>query len=387
MRKELSACVVQKFDGYEMLRNHLNYGETKDFIPIDIVYKPTLDTKKTILCYFAPFIHLGFHANVEKLKCCARQCHYCNNYFVKSPEKMKKHLSCCSGKAGCTFSFDNGKIIDYQDHYKNLEDVSFGIYYDFEITTGSIVFFDAKMFVVSYCMVVAFHPDLDLPRICIFRSYDLTHEQLTSLSHFEALQYIFFADKKHYNRTTLKQLEDAAFSVQNREKNTALAEMFSIELKFTVDCLKFWFQKNRKVIELSVEEKAYYKQKNPKTKGTICCLCDFPLQARAKNGWCDHAFKAEHLFLENIYSEKEMKRMEMDSFEIYCEKLNKILGEPDSLYDSIESENLSASRSGEQDPEIENIINRTKIIKTSREDEGKATKEKTIVFLYHMQLI
>ena len=81
--------------------------------------------------------------------------------------------------------------------------------------------------------------------------------------HFEALQYNLFADKKHYNRTTLKQLEDAAFSVQNREKNTALAEMFSIELKFTVDCLKFWFQKNRKVIELSVEEKAYYKQKNP----------------------------------------------------------------------------------------------------------------------------
>ena len=135
---------------------------------------------------------MGFHTTFKKLKygktvlnhTGARQCHCCNNYFVKSPEKMKKHLSCWSGKAGCTFLLDNGKIIDYQDHYKNLEDVTFGIYYDFETTTGSIVFFDAKMFVVSYCMVVAFHPDLDLPRICISRSYDLTHEQLTSLSHF-----------------------------------------------------------------------------------------------------------------------------------------------------------------------------------------------------------
>ena len=270
MRKELSACVVQKFNGYEMLRNHLNNGETKDFIPIDIVYEPNLDTKKTILCYFAPFVHLGFHTTVERLKdgktvlnhTGARQCHYCNNYFVKSPEKMKKHLFFCSGKAGFTFSFNNGKTIDYQDQYKNLGDVPFGIYYDFETTAGSIVFFDAKIFVVSYCMAVAFHPDLDLPRICIFRSYDQTHEQLTSLSLFEALEYNFFADKEHYNRSTLKQL-DSAFSVQNREKNTALAEMFSIELKFTVDCLKFWFQKNRKVIELSVEEKAYYKQKNP----------------------------------------------------------------------------------------------------------------------------
>lgn len=89
-------------------------------------------------------------------------------------------------------------------------------------------FFDAKMFVVSYRMVVAFHPDLSIPRICISRSYDQTHDQLTSLSHFEALQCNFFADKAHYNRTTLKQLEDAAFSVQNRERNTALAEMFRI---------------------------------------------------------------------------------------------------------------------------------------------------------------
>ena len=27
---------------------------------------------------------------------------------------MKKHLSICAGKAGYTFSFGNGKIVDYQ---------------------------------------------------------------------------------------------------------------------------------------------------------------------------------------------------------------------------------------------------------------------------------
>ena len=63
---------------------------------------------------------------------------------------MKKHLSICSGKAGFTFSFDNGKIVDYQDHYRNLGDLSFSIYYDLEATTGSVVFFNAKMYVVSY---------------------------------------------------------------------------------------------------------------------------------------------------------------------------------------------------------------------------------------------
>ena len=160
--------------------------------------------------------------------CGARQCHYCNNYFVKSAEKMQKYLSCCAGKAGFTFSFDNGKIIDYQDNYKHLGDVPFSIYFDFETTMGSVVFFDAKMFAVSYYMVVAFRPKLDIPRICNFRSYDQSADQLTSLSHFETLQCNFFADTDYYNRVTLKKLEDAAFSVQHRERSTALAQMFSV---------------------------------------------------------------------------------------------------------------------------------------------------------------
>ena len=49
------------------------------------------------------------------------------------------------------------------------------------------------------------------------------------------------------NRTTLKQLEAAAFLVQNRDKNTVLAKIFSNELKFTTDCLKNWFAKNHKI--------------------------------------------------------------------------------------------------------------------------------------------
>ena len=135
-----------------MLRNHLNSKERKDFVPLDVVHEPTLDDKKLIVCFYAPEIHLGFHTTIEKLKygkrtvthAKARQCHYCRSCFVKSYEKMKKHLPCCSGKAGFTFSFDNEKIIDYQDHYKNLGDVPFAVYYDFETTTGSVVFLTLK---------------------------------------------------------------------------------------------------------------------------------------------------------------------------------------------------------------------------------------------------
>ena len=115
MKRELSACIIQKFNGYELLRNLVNSIERKDFIPIDVVYEPTVNENKIIECFFAPKIHPGFQTTIEKSRKCGnvlnhtdvKQCHYCNNYFIKSDEKMKKHLSICSGKAGFTFSFDN----------------------------------------------------------------------------------------------------------------------------------------------------------------------------------------------------------------------------------------------------------------------------------------
>ena len=105
------------------------------------------------------------------------------------------------------------------------------------------------MDVISYCMVVSFHPEVNIPRLVIFRSYNQTQDDVQSITHFQILDYNFFDDKDNFNKVTLKQLQDASSSVHNREKNTALAEMFSIELKFTVDCLKFWFSENHKVLE------------------------------------------------------------------------------------------------------------------------------------------
>ena len=220
-----------------------------------------------------------------------------------------------------------------------MGDLPFSVYYDFETTTGRVGFFYTKMFVVSYCITVAFHPDLKIPRLYIYRSYDQTYEQLTSTTHFGTIQYNLFDDKLNYNQNTYRQLQDAAFAVQNKEKKTALAEMFSIELKFTVDCLKFWFERYRKVLEVDRVERIIFVRDNSKKD---CCLCDFPLQSRAENGWCQHVFKAEYLFLENIYSTKEMFQMGIDNFEVYCQKLNSILDQVDAFCESIKIENNSS---------------------------------------------
>ena len=182
-----------------------------------------------------------------------RQCHYCCNYFAKTEQKMKEHISVCSAKEGITYSFDNSQIIDYQDNYKYMGDLPFSIYFDFETTTGDAVFFDSKMFVVSYCMIVSFNRSLNFPKMLIYRSYQPAAHELDDISNFRQEHVPFFY------QVTLRQLKDAAFAVAFKEKCTSLAEMFCIELKFTIDSLKLWFEKVIKPRFFELE----YTQKGP----------------------------------------------------------------------------------------------------------------------------
>ena len=65
--------------------------------------------------------------------------------------------------------------------------------------------------------------------------------------------------------------------------------------------------------------------------------------------------------------------MGIDNFEVYSEKLNNILENLDQF---------CASINREDDSDVDEIIQKIKKIKTSKEDEEKPTKEKTIGFLY-----
>ena len=75
---------------------------------------------------------------------------------------MEKHNKVCAVKEGIVYTFENGKIISFQDNFKYLGDVPFTVYFDFETTTGDVVFLDLKMFVVSYFQIYSFHPSLNL---------------------------------------------------------------------------------------------------------------------------------------------------------------------------------------------------------------------------------
>ena len=61
MRAKLSACIIQKFNGFDLLKADLKHSEKKNLLPTDIVYEPTLNTEKPIECFFADEIHLAFN--------------------------------------------------------------------------------------------------------------------------------------------------------------------------------------------------------------------------------------------------------------------------------------------------------------------------------------
>ena len=104
---------------------------------------------------------------------------------------MSKHIKCCAGQSGYTYEFNNS-IVNYQENFNKIGDLPFAIYYDFETTTRSAIFHDAKMYIVSYCIVVAFHPDLKIPHMIIYGSFDQSLAQVESLQYFLGLKKFFF---------------------------------------------------------------------------------------------------------------------------------------------------------------------------------------------------
>ena len=218
---------------------------------------------------------------------------------------MKTHMFICSAREGRTYAFDNCQILNYQDNFKYFGDQPFTVYFDFETRTGgSSVFFDPTMYVISYCQTYSFHPSLNLDKIVIFRSYQQTAEQIYDLSHFQNEHAVFFT------KTTFYQLKGATSAVLAREKLTSLAELFSVDLKFTINILKDWFSRiiKPKFFEIDSSGKQKFRKDNPLDKNAVPCLCDFPLAVDGVKGWFDFAARCEHLFLRNIDSYENLKK-------------------------------------------------------------------------------
>ena len=136
----------------------------------------------------------------------AFECYYCGKFFARA-DKQKRNIESCSGVPGTIHDFNNKNLITFEE---SKGDLPFALYFDFKTTAPTDNYFDpeqTKIYVVSYTLIVSFHPKLKIPKIIVERSYAHPLKELTTISYLTGDQ-LSFADSK-----LISQLRDAACEV------------------------------------------------------------------------------------------------------------------------------------------------------------------------------
>ena len=206
-------------------------------------------------------------------------------------------------------------MISFEDILHAKGDLPFVLYFDFEATTPTDNCFDPeqrKMFVVSYIIIVTFHPALNLDRIMIQRSYAHSIDQLTSLNYFSDDQM------KFNNLEIIRQLKDIAIDVSKRKCKNMMGQMFCIKTALVKKTLLAWFNKKYKsqFVELSSFSKMMYEKKNLiNWRSDKCVICNMLLRVEPTSyltideemAYDDFIIRYEHKFIRNIYTLEQIK--------------------------------------------------------------------------------
>ena len=222
----------------------------------------------------------------------------------------------CSGKQGVLYNFSNQCLISYQDNCHTKGDVPFVVYFDFETTAPTDNCLDPeqkKMFVVSFVMIVAFHPALKLDRVIIYRSFEHSIEQLTTLDYFSREQITFL--EPHL----INVLKDMALQVSKRKCKNSVGKMLSIESALVKKTLLKWFDAKfkRQFEKINLVQKLRFESHNPiNWKRDKCVTCKFPMKLEPANHttpdnemtFGDFIIRYEHKFLRNIYTAEQVEQ-------------------------------------------------------------------------------
>ena len=316
--KELSACVIERFNGFLITRLEFDNEIRQNFNPIDVIYKPVIKVDAVIDCYFTDQLHLAFKAVYNETSDCKRirtssafECYFCGRFWTRKV-KRDTHLKQCMGQPGFVYNFQTRNLLTFEENVKFKRDVPLTTYIDFETTAPTDCCLDPesnKMDVVSYVIIAAFQPKLQLPRVIIERSFGHSLEKLSQIDYLTAEQ-LNYADT-----ITLKQLRDCALACHEKSNRLAISEMFCTEIKFATSCLLKWFASKYKNFELNLDNKRKYEKENPiDWNNGHCAICTFPLSNNPtavdndKMTYGDFLIKKEHMFLRNIFSKEELEK-------------------------------------------------------------------------------
>ena len=231
--------------------------------------------------------------------------------------QTQRHIENFTGVPGVFYNFNTKKLISFQDNFYPKSNMPFVFYFDFETTVPTNNCFDPdqkKMFVVSYVLIVAFHPALNLNRIITQRSY--AH----SLNELATLNYLYEDQMKFIDSQILNQLKDIGIDVSKRKCKNTMGQVFYIETALLKKTLLAWFNKKTKLQNLEIQaftkcntkETTQYRVNWKSGKGVICKM---PLKIEPTNFKMpddemtdgDFTIRFEHMFVRNIYIFDQIK--------------------------------------------------------------------------------
>ena len=319
--KQLASCLIQKYNGFQVIKSLFNKRQRLTFTPVDIIYSPTKNAQNLPLCFYTTNIANAYTALYSEGMKMRRsftiyECYYCNKFF-RQKTKKENHVKVCSGKPGIVYNFCSQTLTSFEDNYKAKGDVPFTIYFDFETTSPTDSEYlnpeEKKMFVMSYVIVVAFHPHFNFNRIVVQRSMCHPKEEMTSVNYLSREQFEFKPLE------LIKQLYDQALHVLKRTCENALAVMFGIELAFVKKTLLGWFNKKVAAPFKRLDEKIIkeYERKNPFcwSQERKCTICKMPLRPvfslpdtpNAEMYYGDFIIRYEYKFLKNTFSQEQLE--------------------------------------------------------------------------------
>ena len=137
--KQLASCLIQKYNGFQVIKSLFNKRQRRIFTPLDIIYSPTKNAQILSKCFYTTNIANAYTALYsEGLKnrraFTIYECYYCNKFF-RQKHKKENHVKVCSGKPGIVYNFYSQTLTSFEDNYKAKGDVPFTIYFDFETTS------------------------------------------------------------------------------------------------------------------------------------------------------------------------------------------------------------------------------------------------------------
>ena len=259
------------------------------------------------------------------------------------------------------------------------------------------------MFSVSYSIVIAWHPKLNLPRQFVVRGFNHTLEELTDVSYLTSEQLSL------RKQATTEQLRDAAIAVSQRKIKNAINILFNIELKFIYDILMKWFKFKIKSCHLEIPQTARikYERLNPLTDDTKCVICHFPMQKQIKGleyegseqSYLDFLIKKEHAFIRNIFDEKDLKQCKNistlknyhEAMTLYCniiknaEQEIKCVSHYEQIYDDRLRDFLKENAPAYED-DIERLVEDIKEVKVSN-TKSKIPKFTMQVYYYFYDML